>query len=132
LSGVWIDYQQLRARVSIRDVLERIAYEPLIMRGEQWRGACPLPIHALPIHGLGKPDKTYFSANLQRNGYQCFGCGSSGNQIDLWAALKQLTLKQAGFDLCCEFQHLDLIRYLETCNQKPAPIPTTPPATLGS
>lgn len=78
--------------------MERIHYEPLVIRGDQWRGLCPLPNHPLT-----KASERSFSVNLQRNIYGCFGCHSAGNQIDLWAELRQLPLYQAARDLFQEF-----------------------------
>jgi DNA primase len=44
-----------------------------------------------------------FSVNVGRNIYRCFVCHSAGNQLDLWAALRQLSLYEAARDLDREF-----------------------------
>lgn len=120
-----IDYAALRAEVSIRRILERINYRPLVIRGDQWRGLCPLPNHP-PT----KARERSFSVNVQRNVYRCFRCHSAGNQLDLWAQLTQLPLYDAARELCLEFT-LAAIKP-ETCNSQIPPHGTTGPATPGS
>ncbi len=41
------------------------------------------------------PSSRSFSANLKRNMYQCFRCDSSGNQLELYAAVTGLRLFDA-------------------------------------
>jgi DNA primase len=88
-----IDYAALRAQIPMRRVLELLAFRPTQARGPQLRGRCPLPT----CSSAPAPD---FSVNLQRHIYQCFACGSAGNQLDLWAAVHQLALAAAAIDLC--------------------------------
>ena len=90
-----IDYAAIRRRIAIRRVLELIAYQPTSMRGDQWRGPCPLDYHA----SAGDRDRC-FSVNLARNIFRCFRCQSSGNQLDLWAASTRQPLYSASIDLC--------------------------------
>jgi len=87
-----INLQNLRQQVSIRQVLDLMAYEPLSRRGDQLRGPCP-------VHDSQSPRSRIFSVNLSMNAYQCFSCGSRGNQLDLWAAVHDLTIYQAAVDL---------------------------------
>ena len=122
-----LDYAELRSCTPIRTMLDRIAYTPLRICGDQWRGGCPLPSHPRP-----KPGETCFSVNLQLSCYNCFRCGSAGDQIKFWAALKQLDLYEAGLDLCHEFQLPELLSSSGTCNPKTPFHPATPPATRGS
>ena len=90
-----IDYAAIRQRIAIRRVLELIAYQPTSMRGDQWRGSCPLGHPA----SNGKRDRC-FSVNLTRNAFRCFRCQCSGNQLDLWAAVTRQPLYLASIDLC--------------------------------
>ena len=48
-----------------------------------------------------------FSANLDRSIYRCFkpGCGSKGNQLDLYAAVTGLSLYEGSIEVC---QQLDI------------------------
>jgi hypothetical protein len=48
-----------------------------------------------------------FSVNVQRDTYECFKCGSLGNQLDLWAAVTKTDLHTAAIDLC-EKAHVDI------------------------
>ncbi len=88
-----IDYEALRAQVPMSQVLELLGFRPLRGRSPQLRGHCPLR-NCLPVF----PPK--FSVNLQRHLYHCFACGSGGNQLDLWAAVHQLSLPKAAVHLC--------------------------------
>jgi DNA primase len=88
-----IDYAELRARVSIADVLGLCSFQANEQSGDQVRGPCP-------IHGSTSPTSRSFSANLRKNNFQCFKCGASGNQLDLWVAISKLPLHVAAADLC--------------------------------
>ena len=88
-----IDYAALRAQIPMSRVLELLGFRPTRACGSQLRGSCPLP-NCPPVW----PPR--FSVNLQRHAYQCFACGSAGNQLDLWAAAQQLSLPAAAIDLC--------------------------------
>ncbi len=43
-----IDFQLLRERIAMRDVLRLLQFEATVRRGEQWRGPCP-------VHGSRNP-----------------------------------------------------------------------------
>jgi len=88
-----IDYAALRAQIPMRRALELLGFRPTRAVGPQLRGPCPLP-NCPPV----RPPR--FSVNLQRHIYQCFACGSAGNQLDLWAAAHQLSLPAAAIHLC--------------------------------
>jgi len=81
----------------MRDVLKLIGFVPSEAHGAQWRGPCP-------IHGLESPKSRIFSVHLARNAFRCFKCGSSGNQLDLWAAVRKTDLYAAAIDLCHRLQ----------------------------
>jgi hypothetical protein len=59
-------------------VLELLHWQPVVCRGVQVRGPCP-------VHGSSSPHSRVFSAHLGRNVWQCFRGGASGNALDLWA-----------------------------------------------
>jgi hypothetical protein len=88
-----LDFHELRASVSIADVLHLIGFVPRQTCGHQVRGPCP-------VHGSSSPNSRIFSVNLMTNAYRCFKCGSAGNQLDLYAALTKLSLFEAAIDLC--------------------------------
>jgi hypothetical protein len=52
------------------------------------------------IHGSQSLRSRSFSANLRKQAYQCFRCGSAGNQLDLWAAATHQPIYPATIDLC--------------------------------
>jgi DNA primase len=88
-----IDYRQLRGSISIAEILQLIGFVPAQARGLQLRGPCP-------VHRSRSRRSRVFSVNLQTNAYQCFKCGSAGNQLDLYAAVTNKSLYQAALDLC--------------------------------
>jgi DNA primase len=88
-----VDFQAVRKKVLMKDVLELIGFVACEARGDQLRGPCP-------IHGSASPRSRVFSVNVGRNAFRCFRCGSSGNQLDLWAAVTKTDLHGAAIDLC--------------------------------
>jgi DNA primase len=88
-----VDYRAVRTSISLAQVLELIGFSARELRGDQGRGPCP-------IHGASSSQSGSFSANLSKNTYRCFTCGSSGNQPDLWAAVTKQDLHQATISLC--------------------------------
>ncbi len=90
-----IDFRTLRREVGLDAVLKLLGFVPLQRRGGQVRGTCPL-------HTPKRPGSRSFSANIERNVYHCFHCGSSGNQLDLWTAATGQPLHQAAMELCAK------------------------------
>ena len=90
-----ISFAAVRALISLADVLELLGFVPHEARGDQVRGPCP-------VHRSLSSKSRSFSANLKRNVYRCFKCGSAGNQLDLYAASRHLTLFAAAVALCAE------------------------------
>jgi DNA primase len=91
-----IDFRTLRREVALEAVLKLLGFVPLQRHGRQVRGPCP-------IHASKRDGSRSFSANIERNVYRCFHCGSSGNQLDLWAAATRQPLYQAAIELCEKF-----------------------------
>jgi DNA primase len=88
-----VDFRAVRAAVSIADVLHLIGYVPTEARGDTLRGCCP-------VHGSQSKASRVFAVNLKTNAYQCFKCGSAGNQLSLYMAVTKLSLFEAAIDLC--------------------------------
>lgn len=89
-----IDFRQLRANVSMAEVLELLGFVILERSGDQVRGQCPL--HGASLAGKHRS----FSAHLGRNMFRCFKCGASGNHLDLWAKATKQSPYDAALDLC--------------------------------
>jgi len=106
-----LDYAAIRARLSIRDVLQLLDYEPTQRRGDQWRGPCP-------FCGPPSPSSRCFSVNVKRNLFQCFRCQRRGNPLDLWTHFTGLPLHAAALDLC---QKLNIRSVAITNPQPPKP-----------
>jgi DNA primase len=95
-----IHFAEVRARIPLADVLDLIGFVPRETFGDQVRGPCP-------VHRSLSPRGRSFSANLKRHMYQCFKCGSAGNQLDLYAAVTGLSIFEAALALC-ERLHQDV------------------------
>jgi hypothetical protein len=90
-----VDFAWVRQQVSMEQVLERLGVlGQLRGRGQQRRGPCP-------IHGGGADPAPTFSVHLGKKAFQCFqaDCGAHGNVLDLWAAVRHLSLYEAAVDL---------------------------------
>jgi DNA primase len=92
-----VDFAQVRAQISMAAVLDLLGVEPQTHSGTTLRGPCP-------VHGSTSIKSRSFSADLERNVYHCFKCGSSGNQLDLYAAVKGLPIFEAAVALCAQLQ----------------------------
>jgi transposase len=94
----WIDFAHLRRQLPIARVLEHVGgLSQFHGRGAQRRGPCP--VHA--ADGCGRT----FSVHLDQHVFHCFdaACGIEGDVIDLWAALKKLSPRDAALDLVRTF-----------------------------
>ncbi len=87
-----IDFHAVKTLVTIAAVLNLLGCQ-LHGHGDQRRGPCPL-------HGSTSGTSRCFSANLDKNIFHCFKCGTSGNALDLWAKANQQTPYDAAIDLC--------------------------------
>ena len=88
-----LDFQQVRERITMRDVLQLLHFEAVFRRGDQWRGPCP-------VHGSQNPRSRSFSVNLGLGRYHCFGCGSRGNVLELWSAVRGISVWASAIELC--------------------------------
>src|SRR5487761_1309185 len=73
-----IDFQAVRQAARMQDVLDLLHFAPTASRGAERRGPCP-------VHRSEGHESRAFCVNLAKHAYQCFQCGSKGNQLDLWA-----------------------------------------------
>lgn len=88
-----VNFEQLRNEITISQVLTLIGFEKTSGSGEQLHGPCPL-------HGSKTARSRSFSVNLTKGRYDCHKCRAHGNQIELWAAVKKLSLYNGAIDLC--------------------------------
>lgn len=88
-----IDFDAVRAAVSMADVLQLLGFRPHTTHGAQQRGPCPL-------HGSTSSTTRCFSVNHSDRIFHCFKCGRYGNALDLWAQAHRLTPYDAAVDLC--------------------------------
>lgn len=88
-----IDFQALRAQLTMDQVLQLLEYQPTGRKGDQVRGPCP-------IHGSSSTTSRIFSVNLTRKVFQCFKCGAKGNELELWAQVHNMPIYEAALDLC--------------------------------
>jgi putative transposase len=88
-----IDFDAVRAAVTIAAVLQLLGFRPVSSRSAQQRGPCPL-------HGSTAGTNRCFSVNLDANSFHCFKCGRAGNALDLWTAATRQSPYDAAIDLC--------------------------------
>jgi hypothetical protein len=88
-----IDFDAVRATVTLAAVLGLLGFRPRSTHGAQQRGPCPL-------HGSTSRTSRCFSANLEQHAFHCFKCGHSGNALDLWAQATRQSVYEAALDLC--------------------------------
>jgi DNA primase len=88
----WINFAELRARVSLEDVLVRFYGITNLKRdGDKLIGPCP-------VHGGDSPRA--FHADLSKHVWHCFtGCRGGGNQLDLVAKKENLSIRDAALKL---------------------------------
>jgi hypothetical protein len=88
-----IDFAVVRSKISLAQVLDLLGFVPQRRSANRLRGPCP-------VHRPCPPHSRLFSANLTRNQYRCFHCGSAGSQLELWADVTKQTVHAAAIDLC--------------------------------
>jgi DNA primase len=95
---LFIDFSHLKGQLSMTKVLDHLGLSARL-RGSGAQRRCACPIHR--GDGRGRT----FSVNLSENVFICFDarCGKQGDVIDLWAALRQLSTREAALDLVRTF-----------------------------
>jgi DNA primase len=88
-----VDFNLVRERASMADVLRLLGFHPTSIVGDAWRGPCP-------VHESASRKGRSFSVSLRRGRYQCFRCGSRGNALELWAAVHRIGVYDAAVGLC--------------------------------
>ena len=88
-----VDFQILRDEITMNEVLDQLGFQPTSRTGNQLRGPCP-------VHRAMSAQSRSFSVNLETARYYCHQCNSHGHPLELWSAVKQLTIYEAAIDLC--------------------------------
>ena len=88
-----VDFKAVQSRVPMTKVLELVGFEPNGVVGAQLHGPCP-------VHGSCHRSSRTFSVQTEKGMCHCHKCGFSGNQIQLWARLKEMSVYDAAIDLC--------------------------------
>jgi DNA primase len=89
-----VDFERIRAVVTMEPVLNLLGFEPSSRSGSQWSGRCPLPACG------SSRRRDSFSVNVASDRYCCHRCGSHGNALELWAAATGQSVYPAAIDLC--------------------------------
>lgn len=94
--GSWVNFADIRKRVSIEDVLLRYyRIDNLKRDGNKLVGPCP-------VHKGDSPRS--FHVDLEKNLWHCFTkCQKGGNQIDLVAAMEDCSIRDAALKLQAVF-----------------------------
>jgi transposase len=96
--GTSLDFAHLKSQLPMAKVLDHLGISARLRGGGAQR-RCACPIHR--GDGRGRT----FSVNLEQNVFCCFDscCGKQGDVIDLWAAVRQLSLREAALELARTF-----------------------------
>ena len=84
--GKFVDFREVKAKVSIEQVLGLFEITGLKKQGSELRGKCFL--HS----GDGKRT---LAVNLEKGLWTCFSCKAGGDTLDLAAALKDCSIREA-------------------------------------
>lgn len=116
--GQWINFAELRSRVSLEDVIVRYYGITTMKRdGAKLVGPCP-------VHGGDSPRA--FHADLDRNVWHCFSqCQKGGNQLDFVALKEGIGIREAALRLQAFLEGSPGPRPAPTA--VPNPALTTPP-----
>lgn len=93
-----IDFAVLRETVRMEHVLGVLDFVAVTRQGSQLHGPCL-------VHESSSPRSRTFSVNVDSGRYYCHKCGSHGNALELWSAVKKLSLHEAAQDLCRTLGH---------------------------
>lgn len=88
-----IDFERVRAEITMQQVLDLMGFQATSVSGDQLGGPCP-------VHESRSSRSRSFSVNLMMGRYRCFKCGSRGNQLEPWAAVRNVTICDAAIELC--------------------------------
>ena len=86
-----IDFASVKRQISTFQVLGLIGWRAVQVYADTMRGPCPL-------HGSNSQKSRVFEAC--DDGFHCFKCGQSGDQLRLWALLSGLDIYNAACELC--------------------------------
>jgi DNA primase len=86
----WVDFNSIKAVVTMEMILGRYGVNWLRKNGEELRGRCP-------IH-QGEGQST-FHASVTKNAFNCFSCKARGNVLDFVAAMEKCSVRAAGAKL---------------------------------
>lgn len=103
---------EIKAKLTIIDIAERIIDIHLQKAGRNYKGLCP-------FHGENTPS---FFVSPQKGIFKCFGCGESGDAITLVAKSKNISNGQAITLIAREFG-FNLPQYKRNRVQKVVPLP---------
>ncbi len=87
-----IDFDEIKRKISLYDVLMHIQWRPIWSRGLQERGPCPL-------HGSKSPRSRSFAVSGEV--WYCHKCKKGGGWLELWIQLYGLNAYDAAV-LACE------------------------------
>jgi DNA primase len=93
----WIDFTELKHRVSIRDVLMRYGYMDRLMEKKPGKLAGSCPIH-------GGKNSTSFQVDTEKNIFNCFSQCGGGNILDLVMKIEKCGIREAGEKLADWFE----------------------------
>jgi DNA primase len=123
----WINFKDLRSRLSFQRVLEFYGVKDLSEKGDQLVGFCPVPSHN------GNRRTPSFSVHPEKGIFQCFGCGAKGNILDFAIFMdggnpkRGLDVRKTALKLNKEFGGLEPATNTEPNGKNDSPDPSPAP-----
>ena len=88
-----VDFRAVQSLVPMAKVLELVGFVASSASDDQLHGPCPVD------QSQWRRSRS-FSVNVGKGVCKCHKCGFAGNQLQLWAKLKGLSVYEAAVDLC--------------------------------
>jgi DNA primase len=88
-----VDFSAVQSLVPLVKVLRLVGFVAHAVSGDQLHGPCP-------VHKSKSRGSRSFSVNLGKGLCKCHKCEFAGNQIQLWARFKGVSVYEAAVDLC--------------------------------
>jgi hypothetical protein len=87
-----VNFRSVGEQIALRDVLRLWHCGARVVRGDQGRGPCP-------VRG-SNPQGRWLSVDGRLGRYHCLVCGSRGNALELWSAVRGVNPHAASVELC--------------------------------
>jgi hypothetical protein len=114
------DVNEIKARVSLRDVMAQDGVQWRRNGASRWVGLCPL-------HREKTPSCHVWTGRDGHERFKCFGCGKGGDVVDYWQASRGAEWSRAVEDLAAQAGLVSGVEVTPRRVAAPAAAPAAPP-----